>query len=61
MSHTRVIRCERCGAVIGTIVSSGGGDATGLCAGCAEKESKRGGASYKGKPVEHVGRKGKGR
>jgi hypothetical protein len=60
MSQAKVIRCERCKCVIGTIISSGGGDATGLCTARAEKEAKRGGKTGpKGQEIEYVGRRSK--
>ena len=59
--YTKVVKCERCKCVIGTIQESvPGGDATGLCSTCAEKEIERGGAKGpKRQAVEYVGRKGR--
>ena len=60
MRHTKVVRCERedCKKPIGSIISSGGGDATGLCSTCAEKEAKRGGMTGpKGQQIEQKGRR----
>ena len=58
MTHTRLVKCERCGCVIGSL--QGDGDATGLCAEHAAQEANRGGKTGpKGQAIEYVGKRRK--